>query len=58
MEKELKAGDVVKMKSGSVEMTITDIFKGHNGQDAAKCYWQDAGKVHYETIPTIALEKI
>jgi uncharacterized protein YodC (DUF2158 family) len=42
---ELKVGDVVRLKSGSPKMTITEIGKyGYSEKEQVKCIWFDANK--------------
>ncbi len=50
---DFKVGDVVELKSGGPDMTITSI-EG----DKANCTWFVEGKPHYGQFPIIALQKV
>jgi uncharacterized protein YodC (DUF2158 family) len=50
---EFQIGDVVRLKSGGVNMTVTEIG------DRVKCEWQDAeGDGRQAAYPAAALEKV
>ncbi|GEM_PF-1378197 len=54
---DLKAGDVVVLKSKSVAMTITSIYGGDDGKSYADCVWFDNAQYNQQTIPVVALKK-
>lgn len=56
MSSELKANDVVVLRSGGRNMCISEISADHK---LAKCYFADAkGKLTYEDYPTSTLQKL
>ena len=58
IETELKAGDVVVLKSGSIPMTIEKLFEDQNGKLCARCkFWDHAkNELSDSVIPTILLK--
>ncbi len=54
---EIKAGDVVQLKSGGTQMTVEDISKNGDGKDVASCCWFINGEYKNENIYTTALKK-
>ena len=53
---ELKPGDTVKLKSGGMLMTITEIRQLPDSGSVASCIWHNDGKEHYSDYPLIALK--
>lgn len=54
MDNQLKAGDIVQLRSGSPDMTIEDIGKyGIGAKERAKCVWFE-GKKRIEAIFELA----
>ena len=60
MNKDFKVGTVVRLKSGSPDMTIVTFptfnFRGEPDNTKAKCSWFVNGEPKYETFPVDALE--
>jgi len=61
-EIEFKEGDVVKLKSGGLSMTI-EAFTWNAGRDEphkdrVNCIWFDNKKLMKESFPTIVLEHV
>lgn len=54
MADEIKAGDVVVLKSGGPDMTVTDIGDLY-GTQTAWCAWFDGGKPGNGTYPVASL---
>jgi len=55
---EIKAGDVVRLKSGSPKMTVEDIGKyGYSEEEQAKCIWFDGAKKMESLFSLHSLEK-
>ena len=57
----IEIGDVVKLKSGGPELTVTNVGKLWETSDVlhAWCAWfSDDGKNHEGTFPCASLEKI
>lgn len=50
MDKEIKLGTVVKLKSGGLEMTVIE-----KGDSIAKCSWFDKGEPQFQNYPYVAL---
>lgn len=48
----IEAGDVVRLKSGSPDMTVTK-----SDEQNSTCSWFENGQVRHEVFPTVALEK-
>lgn len=55
-EEHLKAGDVVKLKSGGPKMTVVTA-DGHGNFVVAWFVLNDASKLHTETVAGAALER-
>jgi uncharacterized protein YodC (DUF2158 family) len=52
---EVKAGDVVQLKSGSPPMTVVDTWPHTNGYQVAVCMWFDKFEQRKAEIPTLGL---
>ena len=48
----IEAGDVVRLKSGSPDMTVTKL-----DEQNSTCSWFENGLVRHEVFPTVTLEK-
>jgi uncharacterized protein YodC (DUF2158 family) len=48
----IEAGDVVRLKSGSPDMTITKL-----DEQNSTCSWFENGQIRHEVFPTISLVK-
>ena len=59
MESDLKAGDVVKFKSGGASMTVSSVFEDA-GEVLADCVWLLNGSAKHGkgTFPVATLQKI
>ncbi len=56
---QLKAGEIVRLKSGGPEMTIEEISRWHeSSKDQAKCTWFNGGKIESKIFELTSLEKI
>jgi uncharacterized protein YodC (DUF2158 family) len=51
---EFKVGDIVELKSGGPDMTVTD----PNWNDEVRCQWFLQGKIYVGVFPANALRKI
>ena len=52
----MKTGDVVKLKSGGPDMTITKRYTGVS-EDAVECTWFDkSGGINSSKFPDLALQ--
>lgn len=52
-----KAGDIVKLKTGSPRLIVLGETPGFNGPSEIICFWIDSeGMPHKEAIPRMALE--
>ncbi len=56
MSEDLKAGDVVVLKSGGPNMTVTSVGD-HYGVQTAWCTWFDGKKQQHGTFNLVALRK-
>ena len=54
---ELKKGDVVKLKSGGPEMTVTDVANDDFGVMTVWCCWFDKTDVKTGTFPIESVVK-
>lgn len=54
MEKEIKEGDVVRIKSGEIKMTVGNISKDNN----IYCYYEKDGIVRSQEFPSCILTVI
>lgn len=55
---EIKEGDIVQLKSGSVDMTVSSV-SDYMGTTSAWLVWEDAKGVHQEkTYAVAALKKV
>lgn len=51
-------GDIVRLKSGGPEMTVTDIGKyDYIDEDRAKCQWFDGNNLKEKVFDFYAIEK-
>lgn len=57
MANEIKVGDVVELKSGGPEMTVSDI-KFMNGKNLAWCEWFDGLKAQKGTFILETLKQV
>jgi uncharacterized protein YodC (DUF2158 family) len=57
MSEELKAGDVVELKSGGPEMTISSIGD-LRGEVRARCDWFEGSTSKYGSFPVTSLRKV
>ena len=57
MEHDLKAGEVVRLKSGGPKMTIQDVGNYSTMGLAAKCVWFEASKRHEDVFALAMLER-
>ena len=57
MANEIKAGDVVQLKSGGPKMTVTDVALS-NGVMTAWCSWFDGNKNQSGTFPVVSLKHV
>jgi uncharacterized protein YodC (DUF2158 family) len=48
----IEAGDVVRLKSGSPDMTVTKL-----DEENAACSWFENGNVRHDIFPTVTLVK-
>lgn len=51
MEKEIKEGDVVKITSGEIKMTVGFVDQG----EAAECYYEKDGIIRLQKLPCCIL---
>jgi uncharacterized protein YodC (DUF2158 family) len=56
MAGEIKAGDVVQLKSGGPKMTVAVITRNNQSASLAKCNWFDGAKNNYATFPVTSLK--
>lgn len=50
---EIKPGDVVRLKSDDVQMTVSEVKR-----DRARCTWKEGGKVHERLFWLVTLELV
>ena len=59
MSEEIKEGDMVMLKTGGPEMTVTACGKGRADKDLIYCTWFDkGGAVQRTSFPPYALKKV
>ena len=51
MEKEIKEGDVVRIKSGEIKMTVGFVYQGED----AECYYEKDGIIRCQKFPCCIL---
>jgi uncharacterized protein YodC (DUF2158 family) len=56
MADEIKAGDIVQLKSGGPKMTVSVITRNNQGTSLAKCAWFDGAKHNFATFPVTSLK--
>lgn len=54
----IKAGDVVKVRSGGPDMTVSNVDQDVGGVVTAWCHWfADNSNPHTGTFPVVVLDK-
>jgi uncharacterized protein YodC (DUF2158 family) len=57
-QSDIKAGDIVQLKSGGPDMTVTQIGqKGYEDHDSAWCSWFEGNKAQNGVYALVALKK-
>jgi uncharacterized protein YodC (DUF2158 family) len=51
-----KVGDVVQLKSGGAQMTVSKLFKSPEGREMVQCTWFDKPKEHRAAFAIDSLE--
>jgi uncharacterized protein YodC (DUF2158 family) len=54
---EIKAGDVVQLKSGGPKMTVSKVYQNTHGVPAARCEWFEGTKPTWGSFPIQSLNK-
>ena len=58
-EHEIKPGDIVRVRSGSPEMTVSQVGKrAMTGEESVWCVWFDGPMKFEDTFPIGAVEKV
>ena len=58
MAGKFKVGDVVRLKSGGVDMTVTDVPDRFSGGSSVRCSWHAGEKPEHSNYPAAALELV
>jgi len=60
MENKIKAGDVVRLKSGGCKMTVQYLVNDNSGRERAMCTWshEPSNEIKSLDIVTLALDVI
>jgi uncharacterized protein YodC (DUF2158 family) len=54
----MKPGDVVRLKSGGPQMTISGIKTKDNTQETAICVWSFQDVLNHAELPILAIEPV
>jgi uncharacterized protein YodC (DUF2158 family) len=55
---EIKAGDIVQLKSGGPRMTVSKIYNDGDGVMRARCDWFEDNKPQYGSFPVLSLKHV